>query len=132
MSARRRWRLVTVVLSLCALLFAQGALAAYGCEGPAKAAEVARMAEAGMPCAETMSESMGGEQPALCHAHCQSAQGALDHCHPVHFATTADLGPVLTIAPTKSPEPTGVQVQASVLRPSASPPLAISNCCFRI
>ena len=132
MSVRRRWRIVTIILSLCALLVSQGAVAAYACQGAAKAYEVAQMTEAAMPCADTMSKSMDDEQPTLCHAHCQSAQGALDHFQPVDFAPTAVFGPVLTIVLAAKPVSTGVQVQASVLRPSASPPLAISNCCFRI
>lgn len=129
---RRRWRLVTVVLSLCALLFAQGALAAYACQGPAKAFEAARMAEAGMPCAESMSQAMDEEQPGLCHAHCQAAQGSLDHGQPVQIAAAADLGAVLTIVPAAQPAVRSAYVQASLLRPSAGPPLAISHCCFRI
>ena len=131
---RRSWRLLTAILSLCALLFAQTALAAYACKGVAKAAEVARMTEAGMPCAEAMSRSMDDEQPALCHAHCQSAQGTADNYQPPSLPSLGQLGPVLTmlVVPASSTARAAPLVQKSVLRPKASPPLAIAHCCFRI
>lgn len=131
MSTRHWWRLLTVIVSLCALLFTQTAVAAYACPGTMKAAQAAQMAEAGMPCAE-MSMAMDDEQPALCHAHCQSAQGTLDHYQPASVTTAMDFGPVLTLAPALKRQPSVAFIQASVLRRSASPPLAISNCCFRI
>jgi hypothetical protein len=131
-SNRRHWRLLTVVLSLCALLFTQSAVAAYACPAAAKAVQVAQMSEAGMPCAEEMSQGMDDEQPALCHAHCQSAQGALNHYQPASIATAMDFGPVLTLVTIPKREPSVDDVQAPLLRRSASPPLAIANCCFRI
>lgn len=132
MSTRRRWRLFAVVMSLCALVFTQSAVAAYACPGIAKAVQVAQMAEAGMPCAETMSQAMDDEQPALCHAHCQSAQGTLDQYQPAQMVTAAHLGSPLTVSLTLARRPAETFRQKSVLRPSASPPLAITNCCFRI
>lgn len=132
MNTRRRWRLLTVVLSLCALLFTQSAMAAYACPGVAKAVQVAQMTEAEMPCAESMSKAMDDEQPALCHAHCQSNQGTLDQYQPAQLATAIHFGPVLTVAVPSIQRPSEAFVQASRLRPSASPPLAIANCCFRI
>jgi hypothetical protein len=78
MTLARKHRLLTVILSLWALLFAQVALAGYVCPASGKAVQVAAMAEAGMPCAETMSKAMDDEQPGLCHAHCQSSQQASD------------------------------------------------------
>lgn len=130
MSVRRRWRLVTAMLSLCALLFTQTAVAAYACQAPVKAVEKAQMAEAGMPCAESM--SIDDEQPELCHAHCQSAQGALDQYQPINIAAPISFAAVLTSALVERPDSTGAFVQAPLLRTSASPPLAITNCCFRI
>lgn len=132
---RRSWRLLTAILSLCALLFAQTAMAAYSCEGLAKAVEIAQMTEAGMPCADSMSRSMDDAQPALCHAHCQSAQGTADNYQPPSLPSLGQLGPVLTMLLTPSSSNTVRNrplVQQSVLRPAASPPLAIANCCFRI
>lgn len=131
---RRSWRLLTVMLSLCALLFAQTAVARYICPELAKAVEVAQMTEAGMPCAESMSQSMDDEQPALCHAHCQSAHGTADSYQPPSLPSLGQLGPVLTLAviPASRTAPDRPLVQQSVLRAAASPPLAITNCCFRI
>jgi hypothetical protein len=129
MSACRRRRVFTVLLSLCALLFAQLALAGYSCPGAQKAVEVARMAEAGMPCAQSMSMAMDEEQTSLCHAHCQGSQQAADTSQPPPLASFQQLGAVLTVAapapPTKAPF-------TGPLRPNVNPPLAIAHCCFRI
>jgi hypothetical protein len=132
MNVRRRWRVVTVVLSLLALLFTQSALATYACAGPSKAFQVAQMTEANLPCAEEMSKSMDNEQPSLCHAHCQSAQGTLDHYQPAQLPAISDVGPVLIVAPAAKPVAPGAYLQPSLLRRSASPPLAVAHCCFRI
>jgi len=132
MNMNRRWRFIMAILSLCALLFTQTALASYTCTGAAKALQVAQMTEAGMPCAASMSKSMDDEEPELCHAHCQSSPKTADNVQPPPLATVAQLGPVLTLEPASRPEFTGRVVQATLLRPSASPPLAISHCCFRI
>jgi hypothetical protein len=58
----------------------QLAVASYACPGAqsSRVAEVAAMAEAGMPCAETMSLRMDDEQPHLCQAHCQASQQTAD------------------------------------------------------
>jgi hypothetical protein len=124
--------LLTAILSLCALLFTQSALAAYACPGVAKAVEVAQMADAGMPCAETMSQAMDDEQPSLCHAHCQSAQGTLDQSQPGTSVAFVFSVAVLTVRALTLPQQTGTVVQPTLLRRSAGPPLAVTNCCFRI
>lgn len=132
-SRRRSWRLLTVILSLWALLFAQAAVAGYACPGVAKALEVARMTEAGMPCADSMSQAMDDEQPLLCHAQCQSARATPDSLQPPNLPSLAELGSVLMVSlspdagagsPAQRPDPGG--------RRRASPPLAISHCCLRI
>lgn len=132
MPLSRRWRLLTTMLSLCALLFTQTALAAYACPGAARAVQVAEMTAAGMPCAESMSMAMDDEQPALCHAHCQAAQ-SLDNTQPTPLPGVAlMMGATLTLKPAIEPHMRQRVVQASLLRPDASPSLAVSNCCFRI
>lgn len=128
MSPARRHRLLTVLLSVCALLFAQLALAGYACPGAAKAAEVARMAEAGMPCAESMAQAMDDAQPGLCHAHCQASQQSADTFQVPLLPALAQLGPVLTVA--AAPPPAGAPAGAP-LRPNIGPPLAIAHCCLR-
>lgn len=130
MTLTRRFRLVTVMFSLWALLFAQTALAGYTCPGTAKAAQVAEMAQAGMPCAESMSRAMDDEQPGLCHAHCQAAQQSADNYQVPTLATLAELGAVLTV--TLSASADDPLLQAPLLRRATAPPLAVRNCCFRI
>ena len=131
MTLARRFRVITVLFALCALLFAQSALAGYLCPGTAKAAEVAQMTEAGMPCAETMSQSMDEQQPGLCHAHCQAAQQSADSFQVPALATLAQLGAVLTVASEPLQPGRGVP-DSPRLRRAAAPPLSVQHCCFRI
>jgi hypothetical protein len=131
MTLTRRFRLLTVMFSLWALLFAHTALAAYICPGSAKAAQVADMAQAGMPCAESMSLAMDDEQPSLCHAHCQAAQQSADNYQLPILATLAELGAVLTVT-FASASADAPLLQAPLLRRATAPPLAVRNCCFRI
>lgn len=130
---RRSWRLLTVILSLWALLFGQAALAGYACDGAAKAVQVAQMAQAGMPCAESMSHAMNAEEPALCHAHCQSAKATPDTPQPPSVLKLAHVASVLKVLvpAVEGSAPGAPQIQRSLLRREASPPLAIANCCFR-
>jgi hypothetical protein len=129
MTLARRHRLLTVILSLWALLFSQLALAGYACPKVGQASEVARMMEAGMPCAETMGQAIDDEQPALCHAHCAAPAQSADTYQLPALATPAQLGVVVTrpVAMVRS-----AQAKRAPTRPNASPPLAIAHCCFRI
>lgn len=131
MTLTRRCRLLTVMLSLWAVLFAQTALAGYACPGTAKAAQIAQMVQAGMPCAESMSRAMDDEQPGLCHAHCQAAQQSADNYQLPTLATLAELGAVLTVT-FASAIADAPLLQAPLLRRATAPPLAVRNCCFRI
>lgn len=128
---RRSWRLLTVILSLWAMLFTQAALAGYACEGAVKAVLAARMADAGMPCAESMSQDE--EQPALCHAHCQSAQATPDAPKPPPVVNLVHVAYVLTVVlpAAEGSAPSAPLIQPSLLRRVATPSLAIANCCFR-
>lgn len=128
----RRFRLLTVLLSLLALLLSTAALAGYACGGSDKALQVAQMVEAGTPCAQSMSQAMDDEQPGLCHAHCQSGEKSADSFQPPAFAKLTQIGPVLTTAavvPPLSP-PSGVMV--SQLRRQSGPSVAVRHCCYRI
>ena len=88
------------------------------------------MAEAGMPCAESMSMAMEEGQSALCHATCDSAQPAGD-THVVQV--TADVGKVaFRGVAIFTALPRGFSEQASLLTRATAPPLAIRNCCLRI
>ena len=128
----RRFRLITALLALVALLFSSAALAGYACPGGEKAAEIARMTEAGMPCAQEMASSMDEEQPALCHAHCQATEQSADNYHPPVVADVLHAAPGLTVA---FVEPARVRAGLGTSRQiwrDTGPPLAIRNCCFRI
>ena len=128
----RRHRLLIVLLALISLLFMQLAVASYACPGAkVEVAEIAAMAKAGLPCAESMTTGMDEDQPNLCRAHCQTGQQAADKYElpaptgigslPVNF-TVSDIVAVVS----------GVPVQASHLKRTTAPPVAILNCCFRL
>jgi hypothetical protein len=130
MPALRKHRFLTVLIALASLLFMQLALAGYSCPGvETKVQAASAMAEAGMPCAGSMSMSMDEEQPGLCHAHCVAGQQAADN-HPLQVLAVAlpaglaleriSPGPAVHSAP-----------QASLLTRATDPPLAIRNCCLR-
>jgi hypothetical protein len=132
MTWHRRTRLITALFALISLLFMQLAVASYACPGSgSKIAEVAAMAEAGMPCAESMPLNMDDQQPNLCHAHCQAGQQSADkHELPspvVIGALLADFSlqvaiPVFSEAPLQAPH----------LQRTTAPPVTIRNCCFRL
>jgi hypothetical protein len=128
----RRFRFLTVLFSLLALLLSSAALAGYACPDSAKAFEVAQMVEAGMPCADSMSRAMDEEQPGLCHAHCQLGQQTADSFHPPAFADLMQMGAVLVVrgAPPVSLLADGLD--GTPLPRETGPPLSIRNCCFRI
>lgn len=132
MTRNRRHRLITVLFALTSLLFMQLAVAGYICPGSAsKIAEAAAMAEAGMPCAESMPLSMDDEQPSLCHAHCQASQQSADKHEllspvsmgvlPADFSLQVAI-PVFSEAPLQEPH----------LQRTTAPPVSIRNCCFRL
>jgi hypothetical protein len=131
MTFTRRCRALTVLVSVWALLFAQGAVAGYVCPDSGKAVQVAEMARAQMPCAESMSTAMDDAQPGLCHAHCQEAGQSADHYQTPAFAALDDLGSTL-LRPRFVHFLSGPSVQAPLLRHATAPPLAIRHCCLRI
>ena len=132
MTFRRRTRLLTALFALLSLLFMQLAVAGYACPAPAAAgAESVATAHVGMPCASSISMAMDTEQPALCHAHCQSDKQTLDkHELPAPVAISAL--PADFSTPLATPTFSGASLQAPHLTRATAPPLAISNCCFRI
>ena len=131
MTRNRRNHLITVLFALVGLLFMQLAVASYACPAVAsKAAEVAAMAEAGMPCVESMKLNMDDAQPNLCQAHCQNGQQTADKYEvpaPVAIAALpADFKLSVTV-----PVFLGAPLQAPHLMRTTAPPVAIRNCCFR-
>lgn len=132
MASNRRNRLLTALLALVSLLFMQLAVAGYACpSAQPRTAEMAAMAEAGMPCAETMSRGMDVEQPNLCQAHCQAGQQTADKYELPSLASAGMIASVFAPFPT-APTPLGASLQAPHLRRATAPPLAVQHCCFRI
>ncbi|WP_309683282.1 hypothetical protein [Polaromonas sp.] len=132
MTWHRRTRLITALFALISLLFMQWAVASYACPGTgSKVAEIAAMAEAGMPCAESMSVSMDDVQPNLCQAHCQAGQQTADKYElPAQVAIGA-LHADFTL-PVTVPAFLGAPLQTPHLMRTTAPPVAIRNCCFRL
>lgn len=132
MSRNRRHRLITVLFALASLLFMQLAVAGYVCPGSAsKIAEAAAMAEAGMPCAESMPLSMDDEQPSLCHAHCQASQQSVDK-HELPSPVSMGVLPADFSLQVAIPVFSEAPLQAPHLQRTTAPPVSIRNCCFRL
>ena len=135
MNLNRRNRFTTVLFALFSLLFMQLAVAAYVC--PGRTAQVVKMvgkstmAEAGMPCAESMPTAMDEDQPSLCQAHCQATEQSSDSYQLLPIASLSDLVPGFA-PPRVLPVPQGAPLQAPLLRRTTTPPLAVRHCCFRI
>lgn len=132
MTRNRRHRLITVLFALFSLLFMQLAVASYACPGTAsKAAEISAMAEAGMPCAQSMTVNMDEDQPNLCKAHCQAGHQVADKYQlPAPVALPALLPGFLipVVAPVLQEAP----MQAPHLVRTTAPPVSIRHCCFRL
>lgn len=121
-----------MLFALVSLLFMQLAVASYACpQDASKVTQVKIMAEANMPCAESMVMALDENQPSLCHAHCQAGQQSADKhelpspvaitAWPADFSLEVSL-PVFSRAPLQAPH----------LHRTTAPPLAIRNCCFRL
>lgn len=138
MSRNRQTRFITVLFALFSLLFMQLAVAGYACPGYGpkliQQSQMAAMAEAGMPCAESMALSMDAEQPQLCQAHCQAGQQSADKYQPPAPVAIERLPVNFTLQNMQTgglaSEP--VPGDAPYLQRTTAPPIAIRNCCFRI
>ena len=132
MTRSRRHRLITALFVLVSLLFMQLAVASYACPAVAsKVAEVAVMAEAGMPCVQSMSLNMDDEQPNLCQAHCQTGQQTADR-HELPSPVAIGALPAGFTSPAIVPVFSGAQLLVPDLKRTTAPPVVIRNCCFRI
>jgi len=125
-------RLLTAFIALVSLLFMQLAVAAYVCPstGP-KAAAVAAMAEAGMPCAESMTLNRDEAQPSLCQAHCQAGHQTADK-YELPFPNAIGALPADFTLPVRVPAVSGASLQAPHLVRTTAPPVAIRYCCLRL
>ena len=132
MPSNRRTRLTTVLFALISLLFMQLAVAGYVC--PASGAKVAWRAavlDSNMPCAESMVLNLDDAQPNLCKAHCQAGQQTADR---YELPSPVALGavPADFAMPARVTLVSGAPLQAPHLMRTTAPPVAISNCCFRL
>ena len=144
MFRNHRTRLLTALFALVSLLFMQLAVASYACPGlPGSGATSSAVAKsvmgamAGMPCAEEMAMDPVDSEPAqlgqanLCHAHCQVGQQSADKYEPpspVHITALPANFTILITAPVFS----STLVQATTLKRTTAPPLALQNCCLRL
>lgn len=133
MPRTRRTRLITTLLALVSLLFMQWAVASYACPGVApRLGEITAMTEAGMPCAASMSLDMDDTQASLCHAHCQTDKQNTHNPECAAPLAVAALAPSFLVAVSEPASSGGAPRQSPHLKRTTAPPLAISNCCFRL
>lgn len=133
MSRTRRTRLITALFALVSLLFMQWAVASYACPGTAsRLGEITAMTEAGMPCAASMSLDMDDAQASLCHAHCQTDRQNTHNPECAAPLAVAALAPSFLVAVSEPASSGGAPRQSPHLKRTTAPPLAISNCCFRL
>lgn len=132
MTRNRRTRLTTALFALISLLFMQLSVASYACPGAeAKVAAISAMAEASMPCAQSMTVNMDEDQPNLCKAHCQAGQQVADKYELSAPVALTALPPDF-LMPVVAPVLQGAPMQAPHLMRTTAPPVAIRHCCFRL
>lgn len=123
MKLSRRSRLVTAFVTLCCLLFAQLAVAAYACP----ALDAAPAAAMAAPCA-----NMDMQQPGLCKAHCEAAQQTVDAYAPLHISPFVAAALAVIMPELPDAAPLAAAHDSNCLSHSTAPPHSIRNCCFRL
>ena len=135
MPSNRRTCLATVLVALVSLLFMQLAVAAYACPAvgtkAATLAATAAMADASMPCANSMASGLDDAQPNLCQAHCQAGQQSADKHEPPLPLSLGAL-PAGFAMPAQLRRLSGAALQAPHLMRTTALPAAIRHCCFRL
>jgi hypothetical protein len=117
---------------MVALLFAQGAVAAYACPALKTALAASAAQEAAMPADCEHMGRMDEATPNLCVAHCQLGQQSADSQPAPTVPPVLPNVLVVALADPAALESNG-RLQASECFPAAaSPPHAILHCCFRI
>lgn len=118
----RRYRSLSGLIAIFALLFAQLAVAAYACPRGAEGDVVA--VSASMPCGE-----IDPEQANLCGKHCNDVeQSQASHPPGCALPATAFTAVVYTGAPPAG----GALAGDPALTHATGPPLSIRHCRFRI
>jgi hypothetical protein len=130
--ARRAWAGWLIV----ALLFVQGAAAAYACPLLASIGTPDAAMSPDMPCAEMMARGLMTDdaQPGLCIEHCKGSSAQATE--PVQGPAVPPPGwlPAFTLA-TLLAEPADAHVRATAERRSSRAPprpLSVVHCCWRI
>lgn len=128
MKFSRPQRLITALIMLFSLLFAQLAVAAYACPVEAPSAQAARSSMADMPGCTGMNMS----KPALCGAHCDKVHQSADTpgTPAVQAFVPCSLELVLPRMDRAAATPPAATAALPLTRTTA-PPLAIRHCCFR-
>lgn len=132
MKVSRPSRVIAAIITIFSLLFTQLALATYACPELNLAKPVAMaMDVVKMPGCASMDMKM--DQPGLCHSHCEAGNQTADtpQAPLVQPFVAAQLTVVLSVAKSDAPSH-ALQPEGVLLERSTAPPLAISNCCFRI
>ena len=129
MKLSRPQRLITALMMLFSLLFAQLTVAAYACPVDASSHRAAVGGMANMPGCTGMDKSA----PALCSAHCDKVHQSADTASApaVHAFVPCSLELVLPRAD-RTALPPGAAIETLPLSRATSPPLAIRHCCFRL
>jgi len=113
------------------LFFAQMAMATYVC--PVQTEALAMQATVDMPdCGAMGAVAMDADSPGLCHASCNTA-GQSDQTPTLKLPVVALQSLPFVVFPATPVALVGRAVAGSPTPPiSASPPLSILHCCFRI
>jgi hypothetical protein len=120
---------------IASLLFLQLASAAYACSMGTAGADAQSMA--GMPCAQTMADSLvpalDPEQPGLCLEHCKGGSVTVDQGAAASLALPAPVGPFVVAGANELPARSSAW-QAQRRNRDRAPPEAhsILHCCYRI
>ena len=131
MTTFRRLRRGAAFLALVSVLFAQFAIASYACPGPAAMATAAVSPMADMPGCEESAPA--AERTALCQAHCQQGDQALEHSGASLGGAIASMSyPVVArMEPAPADVPSSRAPDPMLERPTG-PPLAVRHCRFHI
>lgn len=135
MKLRRKYRVLTALVALFGVLFAQLAVAAYVCPSLLQG-DQHPTTMAGDPSAMQWMpncDQPDSTEPALCLAHCQDAKSSLDKADLPTVAPAAFIvSSILTaMAPPHFARMRDVERDSFLLR-ITSPPISIRHCCFRI
>ena len=139
MKLPRPIRFAAALVALVGMLFAQLAVAAYACPDLLGAQADASVAAMVMDTEHQEHQAMPGcaeidlEQPALCQAHGQAGDQALDkpQAPNVPPAIAILLVPAMQDS-SLAYRPVGADTDAVFLTRGSDPPLSIQYCCFRI